>query len=212
MRRSEELFKRVLEHDAHLLDMTQREMNPDVFCNAVDMIAKAQNIYVLGVRYCAPLAEYLAFYLNQIFPHVTLVRTNSASEIFEQMLHVKEKDVVIGISFPRYSMRVLKALEFANSRSAGIVTLTDSIHSPICLYSSCNLLAETEMSTIVDSMTAPLSVINALVVALCAKKKSAVIKKLQELESIWEEFPVNSADDMDQVDPEVRMKKERHVR
>ena len=212
MRRSEELFKRVLDHDAKLLDMTQREMNPDVFCNAVDMIARAGEIYVLGVRYCAPLAEYLAFYLNQIFPHVHLVRTNSASEIFEQMLHVKEKDVVIGISFPRYSMRVLKALEYANSRNAGIITLTDSIHSPICLYSSCNLLAETEMSTIVDSMTAPLSVINALVVALCAKKKSAVIKNLQELEDIWNEFPVNSADDLDPVDSEVHMKKERKTR
>lgn len=212
MRRSEELFKRVLEHDARLLDMTQREMNPDVFCHAVDMIAGARDIYVLGVRYCAPLAEYLAFYLNQIFPHVHLVRTNSASEIFEQMLHVREKDVVVGISFPRYSMRVLKALEFANSRSAGIVTLTDSIHSPICLYSSCNLLAETEMSTIVDSMTAPLSIINALVVALCAKKRSTVVRNLQELEDIWEEFPVNSADDLDRVDPEVRMKKEKKVR
>jgi len=212
MRRSEELFKRVLEHDARLLDMTQREMNPDVFCHAVDMIAGARDIYVLGVRYCAPLAEYLAFYLNQIFPHVHLVRTNSASEIFEQMLHVKEKDVVVGISFPRYSMRVLKALEFANSRSAGIVTLTDSIHSPICLYSSCNLLAETEMSTIVDSMTAPLSIINALVVALCAKKRSTVVRNLQELEDIWEEFPVNSADDLDRVDPDVRMKKEKKVR
>ena len=165
------------------------------------MIAKARDVYVLGVRNCAPCAEYLAFYLNQMLPSVRLVHTNSSSEIFEQMLHVKKRDVVIGISFPRYSMRVLKALEFANSRSAGIVTLTDSIHSPICLYSSCNLLAETEMSSIVDSMTAPLAVINALVLALSAKMQKTLAENLNELERIWSDFPVNNHDEIDQIDP-----------
>ena len=200
MKRTEGLFQRVLNHDEKLLESTKDEMNPEVFDQAVNMISRAHHVYVLGVRSCAPLAEYLTFYLHQIMPDVHLIRTNSASEIFEQMLHVKERDVVIGISFPRYSMRVLKALEFANSKNAGIITLTNSIHSPICLYSSCNLLAHTEMSSIVDSMTAPLSVINALVVALCAKNKKNVMDNLHELEQIWSDFPVNSQDEMDPVE------------
>jgi len=195
-----------MERDQNLLDVTKNEMNPEIFTKAVEMICRARDIYVLGVRNCAPIAEYMAFYLNQIFPHVRLIHTNSSSEIFEQMLHVQEKDVVIGISFPRYSMRVLKALEYSNSRNAGIITLTDSINSPICLYSSCNLVAETELSTVVDSMTAPLSVINALTVALCAKKKKQVAENLTELDRIWDDFPVDNHDEINKVDPEMKMK------
>jgi len=206
MKRSEEIFRRVMERDQNLLDVTKNEMNPEIFTKAVEMICRARDIYVLGVRNCAPIAEYMAFYLNQIFPHVRLIHTNSSSEIFEQMLHVQEKDVVIGISFPRYSMRVLKALEYSNSRNAGIITLTDSINSPICLYSSCNLVAETELSTVVDSMTAPLSVINALTVALCAKKKKQVAENLTELDRIWDDFPVDNHDEINKVDPEMKMK------
>ncbi len=202
MKRTEGLFQKVLNHDQKLLESTKDEMNPEVFDLAVNMVSHARHVYVVGVRSCAPLAEYLAFYLHQIRPDVYLIRTNSASEIFEQMLHIKEKDVVIGISFPRYSMRVLKALEFANSRNAGIITMTNSIHSPICLYSSCNLLAHTEMSSIVDSMTAPLSVINALVVALCAKNKKAVMENLEELDQIWQDFPVNSQDELNPIEAE----------
>lgn len=206
MKRNEEILKHVMTRDAALIEKSLSTMPLEVFDQAVEKIARAKHIYILGVRSCAPLAEYLGFYLNQIFPDVRIVRTNSAADIFEQMLHISDKDVIIGISFPRYSMRVLKAMEFANSRSAGIVTLTDTIHSPICLYSSCNLLAETDMSSIVDSMTAPLSVINALVVALCAKKRGAVLKNLQDLESIWIDFPTNTQDEMNPVEPNTRMK------
>lgn len=195
-----------MERDQNLLDVTKNEMNPEIFTKAVEMICRARDIYVLGVRNCAPMAEYMAFYLNQVFPHVRLIHTNSSSEIFEQMLHVEERDVVIGISFPRYSMRVLKALEYSNSRNAGIITLTDSINSPICLYSSCNLVAETELSTVVDSMTAPLSVINALTVAVCAKKKKQVAENLTELDRIWDDFPVDNHDEINKVDPEMKMK------
>lgn len=98
------------------------------------------------------------------------MHTNSSSELFEQMIHISKDDVIIGISFPRYSMRTLKALEFANNRNAKVITLTDSIHSPMNLYSSCNLIARSDMASIVDSLVAPLSVINALVVALCMRQ------------------------------------------
>ena len=208
MKRSEEIFRKVLDRDKRLIENTRKRMNPAIFDRACDMISHARDIYIIGVRSCAPLAEYLGYYLNQIFDHVTVVRTSSAAEIFEQLLHLKEKDLVIGISFPRYSLRVLKALEYANTKNAGIITMTDSINSPICLYSSCNLLSDTALSSIVDSMTAPMSVINAFVTALCAKNRKALMKNLEELDMIWHDYPVGTEDEMDPLDPDIRVKKE----
>ena len=125
------------------------------------------------------------------------VDTNSSSEIFEQLIRVSEDDVVIGISFPRYSMRTLKALEFASNRKAKVITLTDSVHSPMNLYSSCNLIARSDMASIVDSLVAPLSVVNALVVALCMKRQKEVVSTLETLEEIWGEYEVYSRDELD---------------
>ena len=119
------------------------------------------------------------------------------------MLRMDERDVVIGISFPRYSMRTLKALEFANNRNAKVITLTDSIHSPINLYSSCNLIAQSDMASIVDSLVAPLSVVNALVVALSMKKQREVVDTLESLEKIWDEYQVYSSDEIDHVNGNV---------
>lgn len=204
-KKTNQILEEVMNLDVHMVQETLDEMNRDAFAIAVDTLMRSRDIYVLGVRSTAPLAEYLAFYLNTIFPCVRLIRTNSASEIYEQMLHVGAKDAVIGISFPRYSMRILKALEFANSRNARVITLTDTVHSPINLYSSCNLLAKSSLSTIVDSMTAPLSLINALVVALCVKKKKTVIANLEELDRIWDDYPVNSHDEINRLDEEIRL-------
>ena len=120
--------------------------------------------------------------------------------IFEQLIRINEEDVIIGISFPRYSMRTLKALEFASNRKAKVITLTDSVHSPMNLYSSCNLIARSDMASIVDSLVAPLSVINALVVALCMKKQKEVVHTLETLEQIWGEYQVYSKDELNQVD------------
>ena len=117
------------------------------------------------------LRRFMAFYFTLMFENVRLIQTSSSSEIFEQMVRIGKEDVIIGISFPRYSMRTLKAMEFANNRSAKVITLTDSVHSPMNLYSSCNLIADSDMASIVDSLVAPLSVINALIVALCMKNR-----------------------------------------
>lgn len=132
----------------------------------------------------------MAFYFNLMFENVTLLQTNNSSELFEQMVRISKDDVIIGISFPRYSMRTLKAMEFANNRNAKVITLTDSVHSPMNLYSSCNLIARSDMASIVDSLVAPLSVINALIVALCMKKQGEVAKTLETLEDIWNEYQV----------------------
>ena len=140
-----------------------------------------------------------------MFDNVRLLHTNSSSEIFEQMVRIGEEDVIIGISFPRYSMRTLKALEFANNRSAKVITITDSIHSPMNLYSSCNLIADSDMASIVDSLVAPLSVINALIVALCMRKQKEVAKTLTTLEEIWDEYQVYENDEIDVIDDSLKI-------
>ena len=195
-----EILDTVLHSDIDKIKMTLDAVDHEAFELAVETILKAKNIYIVGIRSCAPLAGFLAFYLNLIFDSVRLLNTNSASELFEQMIRIGEEDAIIGISFPRYSMRTLKALEFANNRNAKVITLTDSIHSPMNLYSSCNLIARSDMASIVDSLVAPLSVINALVVALSMRKQKDVVATLESLEKIWDEYQVYNNDEINLAD------------
>lgn len=201
-----EILETVLKSDADKLKTTLEKIDHSAFELAVDTILSARNIYIVGIRSCAPLASFLSFYLNLMFDNVRLLHTNSSSEIFEQMVRINEEDVIIGISFPRYSMRTLKALEFANNRSAKVITITDSIHSPMNLYSSCNLIADSDMASIVDSLVAPLSVINALIVALCMKKQKEVAQTLTTLEEIWDEYQVYENDEIDYIDDSIRIR------
>lgn len=200
-----EILASVLQSDIEKIKLTLANMDQNAFELAVETILNAKRIYVVGIRSCAPLANFLSFYLNLIFDNVTSVHTNSSSEIFEQLIRIGAEDVIIGISFPRYSMRTLKALEFASNRKAKVITLTDSVHSPMTLYSSCNLIARSDMASIVDSLVAPLSVVNALVVALCMKKQKDVIATLETLEQIWDEYQVYSSDELNQVDDSVSL-------
>ena len=198
-----EILESVLHSDIDKIKLTLANIDQNAFENAVDTILNGRKIYIVGIRSCAPLAEFLAFYLNLICDNVVQIHANGSSEIFEQLIRIGEEDVIIGISFPRYSMRTLKALEFASARKAKVITLTDSIHSPINLYSSCNLIARSDMASIVDSLVAPLSVINALVVALCMKKQEDVITTLETLEKIWDEYQVYSSDELNFVEDKV---------
>lgn len=200
-----EILASVLQSDIEKIKLTLANMDQNAFELAVETILNAKRIYVVGIRSCAPLANFLSFYLNLIFDNVTSVHTNSSSEIFEQLIRIGAEDVIIGISFPRYSMRTLKALEFASNRKAKVITLTDSVHSPMTLYSSCNLIARSDMASIVDSLVAPLSVINALVVALCMKKQKEVITTLETLEQIWDEYQVYSKDELNMVGDRVEL-------
>ena len=197
-----EILTSVLEADIEKLQDTIGNLDADAFETAVNVILGAENVYIIGLRSCAPLAEFLQFCLNMIRGNVTLLNSTSVSETFEQMIRISDKDVMIGISFPRYSMRTLKAMEFANDRNAKVISLTDSIHSPMCLYSSCNLLARSDMVSIVDSLVAPLSVINALVVALCLKKPQDVKTNLENLESVWNNYQVYLNDEINFIDEE----------
>ena len=193
----------ILDADAEKIKLTKDEIDKKAFEQAVETISSARTIYVIGIRSCAPIASFLSFYLNLIFDDVRNINTNNSSELFEQMIRINEEDVIIGISFPRYSVRTLKALEFANNRNAKVIAITDSKHSPMNLYSSCNLLARSDMASIVDSLVAPLSVVNALIVALCMKKKDKVINNLETLEEIWDEYQVYNKDELDVVSENV---------
>ena len=191
-----EIIQSVLQSDIELIKHTMSAIDPNAFNMAIDIILNARKIYIVGIRSCEPLASFLSFYLHLIFENVVRVSTNGSSEMFEQLIRISEEDVIIGISFPRYSVRTLKAMEFASNRKAKVITLTDSVHSPMNLYSSCNLIARSDMASIVDSLVAPLSVINALVVALCLKKQQDVVCTLETLEEIWGEFQIYSSDEL----------------
>lgn len=200
------ILESVLKSDAEKIQSTLEKIDENAFELAVDTILSAKHIYIIGIRSCAPLASFLSFYFTLMFPNVHLIQTSSSSEIFEQMVRIGKEDVIIGISFPRYSMRTLKAMEFANNRSAKVITLTDSVHSPMNLYSSCNLIADSDMASIVDSLVAPLSVINALIVALCMKKQGEVAQTLEMLEDIWDEYQVYENDEINYIDDSIKMR------
>ncbi len=195
-----EILIDVLQADMEKIADTVEQVDHGAFEAAVDAIIQAKTVYVVGLRTCEPLADFLSFYLNMIRGNVVVLRTTSASEMFEQMIRIDEKDVLIGISFPRYSMRTLKAMEFANDRNAKVIAITDSVHSPMNLYSSCNLFARSDMVSIVDSLVAPLSLINALVVALCMKCPEEVKQNLANLEQAWNNYQVYLNDEINFID------------
>lgn len=197
-----EILTSVMNADMEKLQHTIENLDAAAFESAVSTILEAHTVYVMGLRSNEPLAGFLQFYLNMIRGNVVLLNTTSVSETFEQMIHISEKDCFIGISFPRYSMRTLKAMEFANDRNAKVIAITDSIHSPMNLYSSCNLLARSDMVSIVDSLVAPLSVINALVVAMCLKRPQEVKRNLEMLEETWNNYQVYLNDEINFIDDE----------
>lgn len=187
----------VMGNDMENIKNAWENLNRKSLNEAVDVMLAARKIYVVGIRGCSALAGLLVFYLNLITDNAVLVQGNGATELLEQMYRVGNKDVVIGISFPRYSMRTLKALEFANDRNARIITITDSKHSPLNLYSSCNLLAPSNMASVVDSFAAPISLINVLVVSLCMRSKEQVLTNVKTLEQVWSDYQLGDLDEME---------------
>lgn len=202
-----EILTSVLNADIEKIADTLQNVDVDAFEAAVYIISNAKHVYVVGLRSCEPLADFLSFYLTMIRGDVILLRSTSVTELFEQMIRVDKDDVVIGISFPRYSMRTLKVMEFANDRNAKVIAITDSIHSPMNLYSACNLCARSDMVSIVDSLVAPLSLINALVVALCLKNPEQVKDNLKQLEQVWGNYQVYLNDEIDFIDEEPMLDK-----
>ncbi|MGE5613713.1 MAG: MurR/RpiR family transcriptional regulator [Bacillota bacterium] len=184
------ILKSVLQSDMEKIKLTMEEINQEEFKQIVECILNARKIYILGVRSSAALAGFLGFYFNLIFDNVRLVHTTSVSEMFEQILRASEGDVVIGISFPRYSKRTVKALKFVKSQGATVIAITDSKESPLTSDADYCIIARSDMASFVDSLVAPLSVINALIVAIGMRKKESIYNTFEKLETIWDEYQV----------------------
>lgn len=185
-----DVLRAVLNSDIEKIRLTLDELDQETFNTIVEEILKAKHIYILGVRSSYALSSFIGFYFNLMFDNVRLVHTTSASEAFEQILRVGEGDVVLGISFPRYSRRTLKALEYARDSGATAIALTDSRLSPLSQAAHYTLIAKSDMASFVDSLVAPLSVINALIVALGMRKQEEVSNIFNKLETIWDEYQV----------------------
>ena len=186
----QDILSMVLQSDIDKIRMTMEETNRDNFNETVDAILEAKKIYIIGVRSSAALSSFLTFYFNLIFENVVQISANTVSEMFEQMLRVGPQDVVICISFPRYSSRTVKAMKFARDRGAMVIALTDSEMSPLAGMAQHTLLAKSDMVSFVDSLVAPLSLINALIVAVGRKKNEDLSHTFETLEKIWDEYDV----------------------
>ncbi len=186
----QDLLSMVLQSDIDKIRQTLEELDRESFNRAVDAIVSARKIYIIGVRSSAAIASFLNFYFNLIFDNVVLVSASTASEIFESLLRVGEGDVVIGVSFPRYSSRTVQAMSFARDRGAATVAITDSEASPLIPISQYLLMARSDMASFVDSLVAPLSLVNALLVAVSQRKNDELARTFRTLEDIWEEYNV----------------------
>lgn len=191
----DDVLEKVLNTDVDKIRRTLEETSKEDFKNAVQRIISARTIYIIGSRSSASLASFLSYYFNLIFPNVKLVQTASRSELFEQIMRISSDDVMIGISFPRYSKQTVTAFRYARSNNAGLVAITDSASSPLVQYADDILLARSDMASFVDSLVAPLSLINALIVGVSIKNRSEVSQTLERLESIWDEYEVYEKND-----------------
>jgi len=186
---TDHVLKGVLKADMENIRATLEKINEKTFEDIINAIFEARTIYIIGLRSSNTLAEFLAFYLNLFLDNVRSVH-QGYSDIFEQMIKINEKDIVIGIGFPRYSQKTIEALEFAKERGAKVCVITDSLLSPLAARADLSLIAQSNMASFVDSLVAPLSVINAVIVAVGMKKKEQVGEILGTLEEIWKKHDV----------------------
>ncbi len=186
----QDLVSMVLQSDMEKIRLTLEELDRSAFDNAVRAIVSAKRIYIIGVRSSAAIASFLGFYFNLIFDNVVNVTAGTASEMFEHLLRVGEDDVVIGVSFPRYSSRTVQAMSFARDRKATTVAITDSEASPLAPICKYTLKARSDMASFGDSLVAPLSLVNALLVAVSRAKNDDLANTFQTLERIWEDYGV----------------------
>ena len=185
-----DVLEKVLNTNVDNIRHTLESISRAAFRDAVDALVTAKNIYVIGVRSSAMLANFFSYSLQMIFDNVRLIDTTAGSELFQQMMAIGEGDVLFAISFPRYSKRVIKAVEFARRAGADVVALTDSPESPIAPSAQQVLIAPSDMASYVDSLVAPLSLLNAIIVAVSRTNEEAVRERLQKLEHIWDEYDV----------------------
>ena len=186
----QDVARAVLRADIANLQATLDETDEAVFHAAVDRILAARRIFIVGMRTSTTLANFLGFYLNLLRDNVHVVQDTAAMEVYEQMLRVHEGDLVIGISFPRYSNRTINAMKYARDRKVGTLGITDTKASPLNEYADVCLFAKSEMVSFLDSLVAPMGLINALIVAIGARDREHTFQTFRELEEIWSEYGV----------------------
>lgn len=180
----------VMQRDMHSIHAAVAEIDRRKFDSVVEKLLQAKHIYLLGVRSSAFLAGYLNFYFHLIFGNVTLVQSSAAGEIYEQLVHIGPGDVLVGISFPRYSKMGVNAVQFARDHGADVIGITDSKLSPIYQIAGVSLLVRSDMISFVDSMAAPLSLLNALIVAVGRHKKEELSRTLSDMEQVWSRYSI----------------------
>ncbi|MBU3161359.1 MurR/RpiR family transcriptional regulator [Clostridium frigoris] len=185
----ENVLKSVLKADIENIKSTLEKINHQTFEDIVNSLFKARKIYIIGLRQSAALSGFLAFYLNLILDNVKLVEYG-VSDIFEQMLNIDNKDILIAIGFPRYTVRTIEAISFAKGKNANIVVITDSLLSPLAEKADYTLIAENNITSFVDSLVTPLSIINALIIAVGLREKEKISSTFSTLENIWKEYKV----------------------
>ena len=194
---NEDILSAVLNSDIEQIRITLEETDLSDFQNAVDAIVNADHIYIFGLRSSAAIAGFMGFYFNFLFENVRVVNENSVSEVFEQILRIGENDVMIALSFPRYSKRTIKSMRYARDRKAKVIGITDNKNSPIAKLADIPLCARSDMVSFVDSLVAPLSLVNALIVAVSAKAKDSDLETdFSRLEAMWSEYDVYEQKDL----------------
>ena len=194
---NEDILTAVLNSDIEQIRITLEETDRADFQNAVDAIVNADHIYIFGLRSSAAIAGFMGFYFNFLFENVRVVNENSVSEVFEQILRIGENDVMIALSFPRYSKRTIKSMRYARDRKAKVIGITDNKNSPIAKLADIPLCARSDMVSFVDSLVAPLSLVNALIVAVSAKAKDSDLETdFSRLEAMWSEYDVYEQKDL----------------
>ncbi len=186
----QDVVSMVIQSDVEKLRLTGETLSRDEFHAAVEAILNGKRVYILGVRSVAPLANFLGYYLNYMFHNVHIVTASGTVEMFEKIVGIHRDDVVIAFSFPRYSAATVKAAEYCRSTGATVIAITDKRESPVGQCSDHVLCAKSDMVSLVDSLVAPLSVINALIVAIAAKREKELHRTFENLEHIWEEYHV----------------------
>lgn len=187
----ENALKGVLKSDMENIRTTLEKIDHNAFEEVVNCIFDARKIYIIGLRSSTALSEFLGFYLNLILDNVNMV-AYGMSDIFEQLINISHEDLVIAIGFPRYAIRTIEALNYAQSKGTKVVAITDSVLSPLATKADYTLIAQSNMASFVDSLVAPLSVINALIVAVGLREKEKISRNFEELENIWQEYQVYS--------------------
>lgn len=184
----ERLLDASLEQDIDIIRRTKEHVSREAFYSAADLLIQAKKVYVIGAGSSLALATFLSHYLSLIFESVQMLDATSEAQVLQQMVHINSQDAIIGISFPRYSKKAVKALQYARDRGASVIGLTDSMLSPLTRLAHHVLLAKSDMVSFVDSLVGPLALINALIVTIAIKKKDEVAETLLNLESIWDEY------------------------